>query len=280
MSTAQQMIEQTNLNWTVRKEEITTKSGIIIPDKVAIVREDNNTVLGVHGANYELYQNLEMMELLHKISQSTGLQIHKAGEFGDGGKVFIQLKSDDMILNGDKIEGYLTGASSHDGSTSLGFGTSTLTISCMNTFFRVFRNLDNKLKHTSSMRPRIDQILFGIDKLLKEEQTTFEELKRLSNVEMTPLHQELVTKLFFNLENTDKLGEMSTRMKNQIDTFEMDVLREIGEKGNTLYGLMNGLTRYTTHDKFKTSEKSMEAKLFNRTGVLEREVYNKLLQFA
>lgn len=280
METAKLMIESTNLNWTVRKEELTTKSGIVIPDKVAIIREDNNTVLGVHGSNYEVYQNHEMMELLHKISNSTGLQIHKAGEFGGGGKVFIQLKSDDLILNGDKIEGYLTAASSHDGSTSLGFGTSTLTISCMNTFFRVFKNLDNKLKHTSSMRPRIDQILFGIEKLLKEEQTTFEELKRLSNVEMKPIHQELVTKMFFQLDNTDKLGELSTRMKNQIDVFEMDVLREIGEKGNTLYGLMNGLTRYTTHDKFKTGDKSMEAKLFNKTGVLEREVYNKLLQFA
>ncbi len=278
--TAKEKLSTTSLDWTVRKEEMLTKSGIIIPDKVAIVREDNNTILGVHGSNYETYQNFELMELLHKISTSTGLEIHRAGDFNDGGKVFIQLKSDDLILNGDKIEGYLTGVSSHDGSTSLGFGTSTLTISCMNTFYRALKNLDTKLKHTTSMRPRIDQILFGIDKLLIEEQNTFSELKRLSNVEMTPLHQELITKLFFNLENTDKVGELSTRMKNQIDVFEMDVLREIGEKGNTLYGLMNGLTRYTTHDKYKTSDKSMENKMFGRTGVLEREVYHKLLQFA
>jgi hypothetical protein len=278
--TAQEMLSTTNLDWNVRKENLVTQSGIIIPDKVAMVREDTNTILGIHGTNYEVYQNLELMELLHKISSSTGLAIHKSGEFGDGKKVFIQLKSDDMIFMGDKIEGYITGCSSHDGSTSLGFGTSTLTISCMNTFYRAMRELDTKLKHTTSMRPRLDQILFGIDKLLLEEKNTFTELKRLSEIEVTQVHKDLVTKLFFQLENTDKLGDLSTRMKNQIDVFEMDVLRELNDKGNTLYGLMNGLTRYTTHDKYKTLEKGMENKMFSKTGVLERSVYNKLLTFA
>jgi len=278
--TAQEMLSTTSLNWNVKKENLLTESGIIIPDKIALIREDTNSILGIHGTGYAEYQNEELMELLLKISSSTGLAIHKSGDFGVGKKVYIQLKSDDMIFNGDKIEGFITGCSSHDGSTSLCFGTSTLTISCLNTFYRAMRNLDTKLKHTVSMRPRIDQILFGIDKLLLEEKNTFEELKRLANVEMTKTHQDLVTKMMFQLEHTDKLIDISTRMKNQMDTLEMDILREVGEKGNSLYGLFNGVTRWTTHDKYKEYAKSMENKMFAKTGELERQVYNKLLQFA
>ncbi len=37
------LLDKTNLNWTVRQEELQTISGISVPNKKAIVREDNKT---------------------------------------------------------------------------------------------------------------------------------------------------------------------------------------------------------------------------------------------
>jgi len=123
----QQVLNKVGLNWTVREESITTESGIIVPKSKAIIREDTNTVLSVHGDGYFPYQNHQMVDLLDKVSQQVGLPIHKGGYFGGGEKVYLQLKSNDLKLGNDRVEGFITGVNSFDGSTSLAFGPSNIT---------------------------------------------------------------------------------------------------------------------------------------------------------
>lgn len=271
-----EILNATGLNWNVRKEQIQTVSGLIIPDKTAIVREDNNTVLSVMGDGYEPYNNSELLELLHSITQSTGLEIHKGGMFGGGEKVYFQLKSDDLILNGDKIEGYVSGINSFDGSTSLSFGHSTLTISCMNTFFSVYKQLDSKIKHSASMRPRIDTILFGIDKLLKEEKHNFDTIKKLNEIPATPEMIEFVKETILNLSKQDMLlvDDMSGKRKNRIEAFELDLKREMQQKQDSVWGLMSGVTRYTTHTANKNENRAMLNKIVGGVGDRERKVWN------
>ena len=127
MERIQNLLESTKLNWNVRTETTQTESGIILPN-IALVREDTNEILGVHSTNYVPYQNEQLMELLDRVSNYTGLDIHRGGMFGGGKKVFIQLKSNDLRLGNDRIEGFVTGVNSFDGTTSLAFGNSNLTI--------------------------------------------------------------------------------------------------------------------------------------------------------
>lgn len=270
------LLEKTDLNWTVRKEKLVTESGLGVTEKVALVREDTNKVLSIMGDGYEMYQNHEAMELLFKISQHTGLNVHRAGYFGEGNKIFIQLKSDDLNLNGDTIQGFITAVNSFDGSTSLAFGNSTLTISCMNTFYKVFKNLDTKIRHTASLRPRIDEILRGIDKLLVEEKNDFQKIKRMSEIEMSPEIQELIVRTLFQLENTDKIGELSTRKDNLINNFMVGWEKEINEKGDNLWGGFSAVTYFNNHLKYKTKEKAEFNKMFAKTGELERNIWHKL----
>ena len=150
MSTVQEILNKTNLNWSVRTESVQTESGIILDGYNAIVREDTNVPLSVRSDSYYPYQNQELVELLDRVSGQTGLEIHKGGFFGDGQKVFVQLKSNDLRLGNDRIEGYLTGINSFDGSTSLAFGPSNITISCQNKFFAAFRELNSKVRHTKT----------------------------------------------------------------------------------------------------------------------------------
>ena len=110
----QDLLNQTKLNWSVRTEGLQTSSGIIIPDKISIVREDTLDILGIHSNGYVPYQNEQMMELLYKVSNKTGLQVHSGGHFGEGGKVYVQLKSDDLRLGTDRIEGYIKGINTCD----------------------------------------------------------------------------------------------------------------------------------------------------------------------
>jgi len=277
----QQVLDQVGLNWTVREETITTESGIIVPKSKAIVREDTNTVLSVHGDGYFPYQNHQMVELLYKVSQQVGLPIHKGGYFGDGEKVYLQLKSNDLKLGNDRVEGFITGVNSFDGTTSLAFGPSNITISCQNTFFAAFRNLNAKVRHTKNMEMRIDDICRGLEGVLEEEKEMFEDIKKLSETKMTKKQEDWVTRTLFNImKDVDMNDEksVSTVTRNRLSRFYIDLNGELKEKGDNLWGLFSGVTKYTTHSLTKGD--NSENKMFGTYGQREREIFKELVELV
>lgn len=278
--TAQEMLDTTSLNWGVRNEKLVTESGIIVPKKIALVREDNNDILGIHGDGYAAFQNHELMELLHKINLSTGLELKGSGSFGGGARVFIQLKSDDLKLGADRIEGFLTGINSHDGSTSLAFGNSNVTISCQNSFWKSFKQVQTKMKHTVNMKFKIEEILRSVDILLKEEKETFAKIVKMSEMQIHPQLIDLVKQKLFDLDKEEKLDDISTRKQNQIIRFDMDLKTEMDGKGDNLWGLFSGVTRYTTHSASKESEKNQENKMFGRIGNTERMLFHQFAEMV
>jgi phage/plasmid-like protein (TIGR03299 family) len=277
-----EMLVISGLDWKVVPEGLVTTTGIIVPKRVALVREDTKKILGIHTDGYEIYQNDELLELLHRIYQKTGLALHTGGSFGGGEKVWFQLKSDDLKLGNDVIKGYISGFNSFDGKTSMAFGNSEITVSCQNTFWRGYKQVATHLRHSSTMRVRIEEILSRIDVLVKEEQDMFKEITRLSEVRMTAEVKELVTKMLFEIEVTEKLDAptvpFSTNKKNKLIKFGYDLNLETAQKGDNLWGLFSGVTRYTTHS-MKNSDNS-ESKMFGRAGKLEREIYSKLVEDA
>jgi len=280
MNKHSEKLTELGLNWEVTKEPIQTVSGIEIPEKMAIMRSDTEQVLGIHGKNYDPYQNHELMELLHQIGGRTGLEVHTGGLFKGGAKVWFQLKSDDLRLNGDTIKGYLSGFNSFDGSSSLGFGNSTFTVSCENAWWAAYREVKTKLRHSASMRPKIDEILRNIDVVLEQEQKLFREITMLSDTAMSETQKDLVTRLLFNMSEEEYLdeSELSTRKKHQLEDFGNDLRTEISDKGDNLWGLFSGVTRYTTHS-MKSTDNS-EGKMFGQTGVRERRIFKELVEMV
>jgi phage/plasmid-like protein (TIGR03299 family) len=273
-----QMLEKTGLNWNVKTEKVQTESGLIIPDRIALVREDTQKVLGIHTEAYVPYQNDELLELLFKISQQSGMEIHTGGSFKGGEKVFFQLKSEEYRLGNDKIQGYISGMNSFDGRTSLAFGNSKTTISCMNTFWSSYRQVETRLRHSATMRPRIEEILRSIDNLLREEKQGFEEIRKLNEIPMTPELREMVTRMMFQLDKEDRLDtdDISTNKKHKLIKFDADVDMELAGKDRSLWGLFSGVTRYTTHSMKKGD--NSESKMFGRVGSIEREIYKELVE--
>lgn len=284
----QSVLETTPLNWSVSKQPIQTVSGLSIPNKVAIVRNDNNAVLGIFTDNYEPYQNEIMLELLYKISKQSGLAIHKSGLFGQGEKTYIQLKSEEFSLpNDDKIKTYFTAVNSFDGSTQFGFGTSSITISCMNTFMGAYKTLESKMKHTLSMHIKLDGIIKQLDLMRLEEQENFKTIEKMGNVKIDEATRLLVTKMLFDIPLQEKFSfnelienpnkKISTRKQNQIIAFQNDLLTETAQKGDNLWGMFSGMTRFTTHS---LNRDTTENKMFGSLGDRERKVFNTLAEMV
>lgn len=275
-----ELLNQTNLNWTVRKENIQTESGIILDNMSAIVREDTNVPLSVCSNGYYPYQNHELLELLDKVSKQTGLPIHKGGYFGNGQKIYIQLKSNNLKLGTDRIEGFITGINSFDGSTSLAFGNSNVTISCQNTFFRANRELSSKIRHTKNMMFKVDEICRKIDGSVNEEKLMFDNIVRLSETRVGINDIDNVIRNLFSIEKNVDLNsdDVSTVTRNKLSRFHIDLRGELNEKGDNLWGLFSGVTKYTTHSLTKGD--NSEIKLFGVYGNREREIYQDLVEMV
>lgn len=290
----QEILVKSGLNWKVREIGLRSDDefGLKVPETKSIWRvegddEDgspNDIYLGIHKDGYEVFQNNELLDILFKISQKSGLELHKGGLFGDGQKVWLQLKSDSHSMPGnDRIDGYITGINSFDGGTSLGFGNSTMTISCRNTFWAAYHELDTKIRHTGKLRDRLDEVLRKIDILLEEEKKHFEMVDHLADVRITPEVKDLVTRMLFDLTKHDRLDEevvkeMSTRKKNSYDQFNLDLQTELSGKGDNLWGLFSGVTRYTTHSMKKNDNTgNMKAKMIGAAGRKERKIWTTLV---
>lgn len=274
------LLEQTGLNWNVKMEDITTESGILLDGYKAIVREDTNTPLSVRSDEYYPFQNYELIELLDKVSNQTGLELKKGGCFKDGARVYVQLKSNNLTLGNDRIEGYLTGINSFDGSTSLAFGPSNITISCQNTFFAAFRELETRVRHTKNMVVKIDDICRSLEGVIQQERIIFDDIVKLSETRFDDVIKDRVTKSLFNIKPEVDLrnDEIPTVTQNKLSKFYIDLNGELQSKGDNLWGLFSGVTKYTTHSISKND--NTEAKMFGIYGKRELQIFNELVELV
>lgn len=285
--TKEEILVQSGLNWNVREIGLKTDDdfGLVVPKTKSIWREQNghdDIYLGVHKEGYELFQNEELVEILMRATEIIGgdIELKKGGMFNNGQKVFVQLKTDNHRMpNGDNIEGYITGINSFDGGTSLGFGNSTVTISCGNSFWYSYHELDTKIRHTSKLRERVEEVVQKFSILMEQEKEHFKTIDKLNDVYLTPEIQDLVQKKMFNISREDRwdkaYSEMSTRKRNQVDNFLTDLNLEKMDKGENLWGLFSGITRFTTHSMKKTGDNT-KSKMIGVAGRKERQIWSNL----
>ena len=278
-----EILNETNLNWNVKTEKVVTESGIVLDNFSALVREDTNEALSVRSESYYPYQNYELVELLDRVSGLTGLSIHNGGSFGGGKKVFIQLKSNNLRIGNDRVEGFLTGINSFDGSTSLAFGPSNITISCQNKFFASFRELQSKVRHTKNMVIKVDEICRSLEGVLDEEKIVFDNILKLSDTRFDDIIKDKVTRELFGITKEVDLKDMdsiSGVTRNKLSRFYVDLSGELQGKGDNLWGLFSGITKYTTHSMGKDMERNTENKMFGVYGKREKEIFNKLVELV
>jgi hypothetical protein len=276
---------QDKLNWSVRTESIQTESGIVIPNKKSIIRNDTNDYLSICSDDYYPYQNEELINLLEKVSGLTGLDIVRCGFFGKGEKVFIQMKSDNLTLGTDRIEGFMTGINSFDGSTSLSFGPSNVTISCSNTFYSSYKQMENKVRHTKNMVVRVDEICRNVESVLDEEKVIFDNIIQLSETRFDDIIKDDVVRKLFNIKKEINLKDdesISTVTRNKMSRFYIDLNGELQQKGDNLWGLFSGVTKYTTHSMYKgdNTEKKMFGMTDRSVGGIERNIFKGLVELV
>jgi phage/plasmid-like protein (TIGR03299 family) len=125
---------QAGLNWTVRTGElqavstpltidehgVTPATYIDVPKKQAIIREDNNSVIGIVGSKYKMVQNMEVFNALDTLIDAGDARYAAAGEFNGGANIWMVLELPQGInVANDPHAAFLLVKTSHDGSSSV-----------------------------------------------------------------------------------------------------------------------------------------------------------------
>lgn len=275
------ILEETKTNWSVKKLPLVSAVDGLATDSYGLFRNDNNKWLGTVKDRYQPMQNASLVELLVQATEMLNLDISKGGILQNGSKVFYQVQLADEFIGKSGIKRYITANNSHDGSCSIGFGTTNTVIVCQNTFHKAYKDLA-KVKHTLNAHNRVKAIADDLRLTLGFEEKVMENFKRMADMPLQDeIVEQLIKKLFPPVNETDKLSDLSTRTKNKLVLFADNLQTEIDLEGRTIWGLFNAVTRYTNHTSAPSNDDSKQNYLMNGGGYrISNIAYNELIEYV
>ncbi len=283
------MLDKYNLNWKVEKQPLVLPGGGET-DFFGIVRMDTQKCFTTCKDSYTPFQNTQLSEMLIRISEKTGYNLHSGGSFNGGAKVYLQLESPNKITqigaNRDTVNGFLTGLNSHDGSTSLKWGETNITVSCRNTFNAALKHLKQSARHTESIHLKVEEAIKTLTGVVMAEQSMFEQFIKLSEI---PVTQKAIVSIVKQVTDVDILDTnyrtnklISKYAINRTEELLVCINKEMNQKGSTMWGLMSGVTNYTSHvmQVPKRDNARLES-LYSGSGfAVNNEAYTSILEVS
>lgn len=283
----QDMLEKFGLDWYVKKEPMilfNPQTGD--PEETpffATVRQDKRIHFASVKSGYEVFQNHELAELVHRVAGKLGHTVSNGGSFNGGGQVYLQIGLEDQRIANDRIQRWASGINSFDGSTALRWSPETNTISCSNTFWAAYKQMRNSVRHTTNMRNMVEDSLRAIENIQEADKSLFEVFAKFSMEEAKREHVEAVVEKItgVDLKTTEKEAETkySTRTKNNTRDLMGSISQEVNDKGKTLWGLFSGVTHYTTH-KAGTDRSRDKSKALGNLYNVDNTVFEMLKELV
>ena len=195
---------------------------------------------------YHVSQNEDIVDMVLKGTAKFGdkLNVTKAGSINGGRRVFLQLAIDgESKIGDDIITRYITIIDSNDGSTSLSVGIGDMVAHCTNQFFKFYKAGEAKFRHTATLEQKIASIPELIEVALGK---SLEQMKVYKKFQSTPLTKALAAKVIKEVLNFETV-DMTGRQQIIHDNLMTSIAIEKRFCGDNLWGLFNGVTRFTTH---------------------------------
>jgi len=249
-----ELLEQTSLNWEVSKEQLFAGDGSPT-SAFGVFKTKSRQHIGTVTDKYEIYQNWQMAEALILASQEVGVSFDGGGVLNGGKKVFLQASLPDAFIGQSGVKRNITALNSHDGSSSIGFGSTNTVIVCSNTFYKAFGDLA-KFRHISSSAERVKSLANDLNAVIKADEEMILNFEKMAAKPLRDSMVEAVIKKIFAVEPVTLTKDIATVKRNRIESFADALSTEIKLEGSTVWGLFNAVTRYTNHiaapDKKKT----------------------------
>ena len=307
--TAAQAIELANLDYEVDKTTIHAAilqteqdekgemhGGMNYPeikDRFATYRTDNNQVLGIVGNRYEIVQNKEAFGFFDAIIDEGEAIFETAGALGKGERIFVSAKlPEDFLVAGEQCEKYILLTNSHDGTSSIIAGFTTIRVVCNNTLQASLRSLENKvtIQHKGGAKEKLSEaykVMNIASKYMSEVDMVFNKMADTSiqDAELRKYIEDVMRADYKKdlIIEAGKEEEISTRFKNQVDSIYEFALSHPTQVTNaargTVWGAYNAISGYFNYvQKYKTHEQKFTSQMFGNANNKIIKGFNKALQ--
>jgi hypothetical protein len=255
------ILEETGLNWSVRKENLISESGLTTPNS-GIYRNDTNEWLGTTSKKYTPYQNAELVTTILEASEDIGLKIEKGGTLSNGKLVYVQMELKEEFIGVSQVKRYITALNSHNGTSSIAFGSSNEVVICQNSFFKIIKEM-KKFRHTQSAGEKVKLAVMEMKNTIMEDINLMNTFKLMDSIKV---EDEAIHNLIKSCFGIDIDKDHKKRTSNKLELINNAIDIEFELEGRTMWGLFNGITRYTNHYGSKNTHKSKEDYIMNGVG--------------
>ena len=270
-TTVDEILKQAGLDYTVTKEPVYLRDGILVPSRIATLKEETREPIGLVSDRYEIYQNADAFSFLEEIPD---IKFVRAGETYNG-MVYIIGKLPSLKVLDDEFTPYVIFQTSHNGWFSLRATICPLRIVCQNQFAMSFKNMTNtiSIQHSKRMEGKImeaQQLLKDTALYMRGFTNTAEELALLK---ITDTDRSKICDAFF--ESTKAITERQQAALEE-KKYRFNLCYNDADNSNfrgTAWGLINALTDYETHKERKQTEHSADTAFLQVTfdpGVMTR----------
>lgn len=255
-TTVDAILKKAGLDYTVIKEPVYLHDGILVPSRIATLKEETREPIGLVSPRYEIYQNADAFKFLEDIPN---IEFVRAGETYNG-MVYIIGKLPSLTVLDDIFTPYVIFQTSHNGWFSLRATICPLRIVCQNQFAMSFKNMQNTISihHSRQLEGRVveaQQLLKDTAIYMQGFTNTAEELALLK---ITDTDRNKICDAFFDSAKaiTDRQKEALDEKKTRLNLCYQD--DDNSNFRGTAWGLVNAFTDYETHRDRRQTDRSAE----------------------
>lgn len=234
-----------NLDWTVSHRPMffqrANGSTAEWPDRVAVVRDDNERCLGTVSPDYETVQNSDLLGLINPMISEGLLTVENMGYLNHGSRVFAQAKlSQEYKIIGENYNGYVTILNGHVGNSAVAIGSTMTRVICGNTFASAYSDISEKYRHSSGVTERVLESTFVIDYVNKCMKQYAEYMEKLATERCTDVQFRNFLEVVYNKD----VSKMRNSFVDQLNTLYYSGK---GNEGKTYHDAFNAVTEYASN---------------------------------
>jgi hypothetical protein len=216
------------------------------------------------GKVYEPTDLHLFLDAIHHSVLSSGIDLDltklEYNEYYGGSKVAFVLPYKTFEIQspmvGDTLATKLCFGTGFDGKTKANLNFSAYRKWCANGAKGWVRDIDLSMKNTANNQAKL---LYFTNEIIKAANQVDNYVGLLNNASKKSVRQSDIENFLIALTgyNTKEKEELTTRKRNILDTINRAITIEIQNTGASYFSLLQGITRYTTHDLAKGDEEAL-----------------------
>lgn len=251
--------------------------GFNSPNVYGIYKNTGGNALGVVGDVFEPTNLHLFLDSIERSVLNSNLDIDLTkltfNEYCGGSKVVFRLPIKKYEIQtpmvGDTLETSLEFRTGFDGKTKMSLGFYALRLWCANGAKNWKKDVDLAMKNTTNNQAKL---MYFTDEIIKATEMINNHVEILNKAVNVQVNQSIIDKFLTDLTGYDvkEYKDLNTRKRNILDTINGNIAIEMSNTGNNLFSLLQGITRYTTHN---LAEGNMEKILYSSAGSMNETAH-------